>query len=206
LIQNVGVRVTCRQPELYTTARGEQAAASVWKQLGWNDFQPVIGLNTGGAYGAAKHWPNQHAGQLALRLAEAGQRVLVMCGPNEVSAAREIESLAGHRLVRSMANHDLSLETSKSCIRRLQVLVTTDSGPRHIASAFDVPTVTLFGPIDPRWSYNYASFGIEMFDQLECSPCGKRTCPLVHHRCMRELTSDRVLGAVKTLQRRVEAA
>ena len=107
--------------------------------------------------------------------------------------------------MRSMADQDLSIEASKACLRRSKLLVTTDSGPRHIASAFDTPTVSLFGPIDPAWSYNYATSAIEMFDQLDCSPCGKRVCPLKHHNCMNGLTPDRVHAAVNALLGQSEA-
>ncbi len=205
LLNSMGVKIHSRQPELYTTAQGENAADRVWENFGWETYNSVIGLNTGGAYGAAKHWPNQHSSQLALRLVERGHRVLIMCGPKEVDVAREIEDLARHPNVRSMADQDLSLEASKACLRRCNLLVTTDSGPRHIAAAFDVPTVTLFGPIDPAWSYNYASAAIDMYDRLDCSPCGKRVCPLGHHQCMNDLTPDRVLHAVNQLLGQSEA-
>ena len=199
LVEEMEAPISSRQPELNTTAQGEHTAEAVWKKFGWECHHTVIAMNTGGAYGAAKHWPNQHSAQLALRLVEAGHRVLILCGPKEVDVARDIENRARNPLVCSMADEDLSLETSKACLRRSTLLVTTDSGPRHIAAAFDVPTVTLFGPIDPRWSRNYATHAIDLFDQLDCSPCGKRVCPLGHHRCMNNLTPDRVLVAVKAL-------
>lgn len=205
LLTNMNVPIQSRQPELYTTASGELAADQVWKNFGWEPHHSVIALNTGGAYGAAKHWPNQHSGQLALRLAQDGHRVLVMCGPKEVATARQIVDLARHPNVKSMADQDLSIEASKACLRRSDVMVSTDSGPRHIACAFDVPTVSLFGSIDPAWSYNYATASIEMFDQLECSPCGKRVCPLGHHRCMNDLTPERVYHAVNSLLGQSEA-
>ena len=199
LISEMGVPIGSRQPELYTTANGELAADGVWRKFGWQPHDSVIGLNTGGAYGSAKHWPNQYSSQLALQLAQQGHRVLVFCGPKEVDAAREIEDRARHPQVRSMADQDLSLEASKACLRRCDLLVSTDSGPRHIAAAFDVSTVTLFGPIDPAWSYNYASSAIDLYDALDCAPCGKRVCPLGHHLCMNQLTPDRVLHAVQAL-------
>lgn len=205
LVKTMGAEITSRQPELYTTAAGERSAEVVWETFGWSSHDSVIAMNTGGAYGAAKHWPNQHSAQLALRLAEDGHRVLILCGPKEVDVAREIEDRARHPLVRSMADQDLSLEASKACLRRSRLLVTTDSGPRHIAAAFDIPTVVLFGPIDPAWSFNYASHAIEMFDQLDCAPCGKRACPLGHHRCMNDLTPSRVYGAVSQLLGESEA-
>lgn len=205
LLCAMDVEVKSRQPELYTTAQGELAADRVWHQFDWTAESSVIALNTGGAYGAAKHWPNEHSAQLAFQLANDGHQVLVMCGPQEVHVAREIAERAQHPSVHSMADQDLSLEASKACLRRSRLLVSTDSGPRHIASAFDVPTVTLFGPIDPAWSRNYATASIELFDQLDCSPCGKRVCPLGHHRCMNELTPARVHAAVNTLLGHSEA-
>ena len=205
LVRTMGASVASSQMELYTTAQGELAANRVWENFGWSASDSVVALNTGGAYGAAKHWPNQHSSQLAIRLAEAGRRVLILCGPKEVEAARDIESRARHPMVRSMADQDLSLEASKACLRRSDLLVSTDSGPRHIAAAFDVPTVTLFGPIDPRWSHNYATRAIDLFDHLDCAPCGKRICPLGHHRCMNDLTPDRVFTAVTALLGQSEA-
>ena len=78
--------------------------------------------------------------------------VLVICGPNERPIAREIVSRAAHPRVVSLTdprlgeNYPLPLGLSKACVRRSQLMVTTDSGPRHFAPAFDVPVITLFGP------------------------------------------------------------
>ena len=55
LIHAMGMKIHSRQPELYTTAQGELAADRVWENFNWESYNSVIGLNTGGAYGAAKH-------------------------------------------------------------------------------------------------------------------------------------------------------
>src|SRR6185369_4078312 len=178
------------------------AADGLWKRLKLPPGEQVMLLNTGGAFGDAKHWPSEYSVSLALRAAdEFGLTTLVLCGPNERSAAAAIESAAKHPQVKSLANEDVSFGTTKAVIRRSRLLVTTDSGPRHIASALNTPTVALFGPIDPRWSRNYQSQSIELTVPLDCAPCGQRTCPLGHHRCMRDLTVDQVLRAVaRTLE------
>jgi heptosyltransferase-2 len=154
-------------------------------------------LNAGGAYGQAKHWPAEYCVSLALRVAdEFGLTTLILCGPQEREAAAAIERSANHPQVRSLAQEDVSFGTTKAIIRRSRLLVTTDSGPRHIASALNTPTVVLFGPIDPRWSRNYQRDSIELSVPLDCAPCGRRVCPLGHYRCMRDLTVDQVLRAV----------
>jgi lipopolysaccharide heptosyltransferase II len=188
---------TRKHLELTTRPSDEAAADGVWKRLALPNPDQVMLLNTGGAYGDAKHWPAEYCVSLGLRAAEEfGLTTLVLCGPQERDAAAAIERAAGHPQVRSLAGEDASFGTTKAIIRRSRLMVTTDSGPRHIASAFETPTIVLFGPIDPRWSRNYQRRTIELRVPLDCSPCGQRICPLGHHKCMRDLTVDRVLRAV----------
>jgi heptosyltransferase II len=200
LIEQSGVPVANRQLELATTAADEAAADALWKRMKLAPASRVLLLNAGGAYGEAKHWPAEYCVSLALRAArEFDLTTLVLCGPAEREAAADIENAARHPLVHSLAKEDVSFGTTKAIIRRSRLMVTTDSGPRHIASAFETPTVVLFGPIDPRWSRNYQQRTIELSVKLDCAPCGERACPLAHHRCMRDLTVDRVLSAVSSV-------
>jgi heptosyltransferase-2 len=197
LLNTLGFRADTKQLELATTPANEAAADGVWKRLALPPGERVMLLNTGGAYGEAKHWPAEYCVSLALRAAaEFGLTTLVLCGPQEREAAAAIENAARHPQVRSLAKEDVSFGTTKAIVRRSRLLVTTDSGPRHIASALNTPTVVLFGPIDPRWSRNYQPQTIELSIPLDCAPCGQRSCPLGHHRCMRDLTVDQVLRAV----------
>jgi heptosyltransferase-2 len=158
----------------------------------------VVLLNIGGAYGNAKHWPREHSIELSRRLAsEFGLTVLVLCGPTERADAASLAATASHPRVLSLAEEDVRFGPTKAIIQRARLLVSTDSGPRHIAAAVGTPTITLFGPIDPRWSENYQPGAVHLHLPLECSPCGRRVCPLGHHRCMRDLTPDLVLQAVE---------
>jgi heptosyltransferase-2 len=99
----------------------------------------------------------------------------------------------------SLAQQSLSIGLTKACIRRAQLVITTDSGPRHLAAGFQIPTVALFGSTDPRWSINYNPCEIRLHEDLPCAPCAKRICPLKHHHCMRDLAVTRVLGAGQQL-------
>ncbi len=184
--------------ELTTLPTDETSADRVWKNLALDQASRVVILNTGSAIGTSRDWPTEHFAELAKRIArDETSAVLVICGPRERETAAAIEHLANHPRVVSMAEQDLSLGVAKACIRRSQVMVTTDSGPRHIASAFDVPVVTLFGPIDYRWSDTGHPLAINLQNYVECRPCGKSDCPLKHHRCMSEHTVDRVYAAVQ---------
>lgn len=188
-----------KQVELFTTSDEERAADVVWRKFNLAGRE-VVALNTGGAYGAAKHWPVEHCAELARRLVEQrGAAVLVICGPAEREAARQIAALAGSPHVHTLADERFGIGLSKACIRRSRLLVSTDSGPRHFAAAFDVPAVALFGPTDPRWSINYHPREVRLQHRLDCQPCATRVCPLGHHRCMRDLDVERVLDAATAL-------
>jgi heptosyltransferase-2 len=78
-------------------------------------------------------------------------------------------------------------------------MVSTDSGPRHVAAAFGRPVVTLFGPLLPVWSENPTQRAVNLCLDLDCIGCRKRVCPLGHHECMRGLSVDMVYAEVVKL-------
>lgn len=195
--------------ELATTSADEQAAEGAWQQLGLPAENEVVILNTGGAYGAAKLWPAEYFAELAQRIvADWKLSVLVNCGPAEREVAREIVAKAGSPRVVSLANcEQLPIGLTKACVRRSRMVVTTDSGPRFLAIAFGKPVVTLFGPTDPAATATHYARETSLSLSLDCQPCMERVCPLVHHRCMRDLTVDSVYEAVvRSLQTAAEDA
>jgi heptosyltransferase-2 len=155
-------------------------------------------LNSGGAYGAAKHWPAEHFAELARRIVRSGEfSVLVNCVPAERKIAETITHLAADPRVVSLAHCEhLPIGLTKACVRRSRLIVSTDSGPRFFAIAFGKPVITLFGPTDPAATRTYYEHEICLSVGLECQPCMARTCPLGHHRCLRDLSVDTVYAAV----------
>lgn len=198
VVEAAGCSVESRALELATTAADEQAAAAVWHELGLPPGDRVIMLNSGGAYGAAKHWPTEYFAELARRIVGHGDfSVLVNCGPAERSIAQRIEELAADPRVVSLARQEqLPIGLTKACVRRSRLVVSTDSGPRFFAIAFGKPVVTLFGPTNPAATRTYYDLETCLSLGLECQPCMARLCPLAHHRCLRDLTVDRVHAAV----------
>jgi len=194
-----------REMELATTADDERRLRRFWQKQRSRGVlaKHVVCLNSGGAFGAAKHWPVESFALLARRLAgECDKQVLVLCGPAEREQARQIVEQAQHPQVVSLADEHPSLGLTKAAVRNSELLITTDSGPRHFAAPFQVPVVTLFGPTHIAWSETYYERGLHLQLDLECGPCQQRVCPLGHHRCMRELSPDWVFrAAVSMLER-----
>lgn len=110
---------------------------------------PYAVLNPGGN-NEAKRWPADRFIEVGRVLARRGLRVAVNGSPAEAplcdDIAAEIEGAA------SLPAHGNTLRGLKSIVAGASIMVTNDTGPRHFAVASGVPTVTLFGPTDPRWT------------------------------------------------------
>jgi heptosyltransferase-2 len=193
-----GCEPTSPRLELATTNADEAAADAVWQRLKLPSGNRVVVLNSGGAYGAAKQWPAEHFAALAQRIVDGSEfSVLVNCGPSEREIAREIVARANDRRVVALADEEqLPVGLTKACLKRSRMLVTTDSGPRFFGIAFGRPVVTLFGPTDPIRTATHYEAETCLSLSLDCQPCMARTCPLGHHRCMRDLSVDQVYEVV----------
>ena len=193
----VGCEPESPRLELATRESDEKSAEQVFARLGLPGDGRVVGLNTGSANGAARCWPAERLAALARRVVERLEHhVLVFCGPKERELARSIAAQAGSDRVACMADQPLDFGTAKACLRRIGLLVTSDSGPRHIAAAMGTPVMTLYGPTTPLASENPTVRAINVQLDLPCIGCWKPICPLGHNRCMTDLTVDTVYAEV----------
>ena len=162
--------------------------------------KPILGINPGASYGSAKRWYPEEFAKVASELASQYD-IVIFGGPGEKDIAMDIEksliekgvsnyqNLAGNTTIPGLINH----------ISKLDLFITGDSGPMHVAAAFQVPTVAIFGPTkDDETSQWMNEKSIIVKKNLDCQPCMKRTCPLQHHNCMNLIKATDVLSAVKT--------
>ena len=162
--------------------------------------KPILGINPGASYGSAKRWYPEEFAKVASELSNQYD-ILIFGGPDEKDIAMDIEksliekgidnyqNLAGETTISNLINH----------ISKLDLFITGDSGPMHVAAAFQVPTVAIFGPTkDDETSQWMNEKSIIVKKNLDCQPCMKRTCPLQHHDCMNLIKAVDVLSAVKT--------
>ncbi len=204
LAEHLGCADRPRRMELVTRPEDEQRLKEFWEtQDPRLATMGIVSLNPGGAFGAAKHWPVGHFAELARRLAETQHKtILVLCGPAEREPARQIVREARHPFVTSLANVEPGIGLTKAAVKSSELLITTDSGPRHFAPPFGVPVITLFGPTHIAWSETCYDKALHLQLDLNCGPCQQRVCPLGHHDCMRLLTPEMVFqAAVQMLKR-----
>jgi heptosyltransferase-2 len=199
LVERLGCPWPGYRLELFTNRADESAADDVWQRGQLARNSEVICFNPGAAFGAAKHWYADSFAALAQELIDSrGSGILVLCGPNERHLARQIVELTARPNIHSLADAPVSLGLTKACIRRADLLVTTDSGPRHFATAFDRPVVTLFGPTHIAWTETYHPLGVNLQKKVQCGPCQLRVCPL-DHQCMKQLGPAEVFDTVQHL-------
>ena len=155
---------------------------------------PLIVLNPGAAFGAAKCWLPEHFAQLGDRFVEElGATVMLSAAPKERGIVEAVQSHMKHSAV-DLARAGMTLGALKESVRGSDLMVTNDTCPRHIAAAFDVPVVTVFGPTHPQWTEIYYAKERQVAVKVFCGPCQKKTCPL-DHRCMTRVTPGMVYDA-----------
>ena len=160
-----------------------------------------LGINPGAAYGSSKRWYAEEFADLAKKLAKHYE-IIIFGGPEEKNIANEIEQLLISKGVKNYSNLAGKTDVKEliNKISTLNLFITGDSGPMHIAAAFQVPTVSIFGPTrDEETSQWKNDKNIIVKKNLECQPCMKRTCPLGHHKCMKLIRAPEILDAVKSI-------
>jgi heptosyltransferase-2 len=143
--------------ELATTPGEERAAAEILVAAGIpaerQHATPLAMLNPG-ANNPAKRWPPDRFAALADELARRhGMTILINGSPGEAALTSEIAGLCAEGTpVVELPRLGITIGALKALVRRCRIMITNDTGPRHIAAAFGVPVVTLFGPTDRRWT------------------------------------------------------
>ena len=155
----------------------------------------TLGINPGATYGSAKRWYPQEFAKVAIELASKYD-IMIFGGPGETQIADDIEKLlqeAGIRNYQNLAGKT-SIEELIEGIWGLDLFITNDSGPMHVAAAFKVRTAAIFGPTKHIETHQWNNPNeIIIRKEMECAPCMKRVCPLKHHNCMKDIKAEEVL-------------
>ncbi|MDR3567153.1 MAG: lipopolysaccharide heptosyltransferase II [Syntrophobacteraceae bacterium] len=156
-------------------------------------------INPGAAFGSAKRWSPERFAQVGDALATGfGYKVLLVGGPGEAAIGAQISSKMREAPLNMTGA--TSIRQLMALLSRVELAVTNDSGPMHIAAAFDRSVVALFGPTDHRVTSPLCSKMFLVRKDTECAPCHQRECPR-DHRCMADISVEDVLGGVEALVR-----
>jgi heptosyltransferase-2 len=155
----------------------------------------------GAEYGPAKRWPAIHFAELAKSLESPA---LLLGSAKESDLCQEIAGAAGAGRCIDLAGKT-SLAQAFALIAGARAVVSNDSGLMHVAAAFGVPQVALFGssspehtpPLNGRAQVIWLKQAADYQPPLDCSPCFQRECPLGHTRCLYDITPEAVLARLR---------
>ena len=194
LLADLGIEARSGNLELFVTDSEEERMDAVWARHGVGADEQVVALNPGAAWGSSKCWPPDRFARTGDLLAERhGVRVAVLAGPGEEEVQGAIvKGMKGPAV--ALTAGDVPLDLLKPLVRRLALLVTNDTGPRHYANAFSIPAVVVLGPTDPAYTRNPSERAVVLQSERDCVPCHRKTCPR-GHECMLDITPEQVAEA-----------
>lgn len=157
----------------------------------------LIGIHAG-SRSPARRWPTRYFAAVADKLAIClDAHIILTGGVDEQETGRDVMK---HMHVPAL---DLCGRTSlgglAALIARLDLFISNDTGPAHIACATQCPSITISGPAEyERWAPLDHSLHPAARRPVACSPCGYWECP-IDHRCLHWLTPDMVLSVAERL-------
>lgn len=158
----------------------------------------TLGINPGASYGSAKRWYPEKFAKIAIELSDNFD-IIIFGGISELKFAQNIEKYLIQKKIKNFVNlaGKTSVTELTSQISNLDIFLTGDSGPMHIAASLQIPTIALFGPTNVSETSQWKNqFGFIVKKDLNCQPCMKRICPLNHHNCMKLIDENEVIDKI----------
>lgn len=169
----------------------------------FNYGKPTLGINPGATYGSAKRWYPEEFAKIAIEMSKKYD-IVIFGGPAETNIAKDIETELVSKGITNYQNlaGKTTIPELIEKIAGLDLFITNDSGPMHIAAAYKVKTIAIFGPTKFTETNQWNNPNGEIVTKnLDCAPCMKRVCPLKHHNCMKDITAADVLNVIIKLEK-----
>ena len=149
-----------------------------------------------------KLWYNQRFAEAADQFIQRGLKVVFTGSIEDKPTIDEITRLMRAKALR--LDGKCNLKALAALYRRAQIVVSTDTGPMHIAAAVGTPVVAVFGPTAPNRTGPYGTQHTVLKSNVPCSPCFRKSCltnQVEKMACMKEIkTQDVVQTVVQKLE------
>ncbi|MEW6520385.1 MAG: lipopolysaccharide heptosyltransferase II [Thermodesulfobacteriota bacterium] len=194
LLEGIGIKTDEVVFDLPLDPEHFRQVESLLRTRGIADPSRVIPINPVATW-PTKLWDNAGFAQVADWLICQGRQVVFTGGRGDRPVIEAIMARMQQPAV-SLAG-ETSLKTLAALYRLAPLVISTDTGPMHLAAAVGTPVVAVFGSTAPWRTGPYGARHQVVRLELPCSPCLKRECD--HRRCMNELAPEQVISAVKRL-------
>lgn len=170
------------------------ARAAVRAMAPFNEGKPVVALAPGAAFGPSKRWPPERFATVVEQLhAQTDANFVVIAGPGEEGVRQAIIEAARAPVYDAYAGEP-SIERMKAVLAEAGLLISNDTGPRHVAIAFGTPVICIMGPTSPRYTDSPWERGEVLRIEVDCGPCQKPVC-VTDHRCMTGIAPEVVVAS-----------
>jgi len=195
LLESLGIKSQKIQYDLPVFEEDREKTADLLKTTGLIVSKPVVAVNPVAKW-ETKLWDNKKFAKLGDRLVKDYGAEIIFTGSKDDLPV--IEDIISHMQTKAanMAGKT-TLKMLAAVFEQADLVISTDTGPMHVAAATGTPVVAIFGPTAPWRTGPFGSMHQVVRAELECSPCFKRKCNSVD--CMRNISVDQVLSAVSAV-------
>lgn len=196
-LRPLGVEGQVLEIDLPVTAAAREAAEAFLSRQGCDGARLLVALNCSvGAARPARNWFPERFAQLADRLIrELGAAIVFIGGPEDRELVKAVMSSMQEKAV--TAAGALSVAESAALLARCACLVSSDTGPLHLATAVHTPVVGLYGSTDPKRTGPVGPGNRVLRKELPCVPCEQKECPSGNRACMEAISVDEAFEAVR---------
>lgn len=181
-------------PQFTVTLETQQQTLARHKPI-WRG-RKILALGAGAEFGPSKRWPPEYYAEVAKQKMKDGWDVWLFGSPKDKAITDQVMALTDNQC-ENLAGR-LQLSESITFMSLANAAVTNDSGLMHIAAALNKPLIAVYGSTSPRFTPPLSDTATIMQLDLDCQPCFERECPLKHHKCMRDITPQRVLQVMSS--------
>lgn len=181
-------------PQFAVTSETQQQALARHKPI-WRG-RKILALGAGAEFGSSKRWPPEYYAEVARQKIKDGWDVWLFGSPKDKAITDHVMELTDNQC-ENLAGR-LQLSESITFMSLANAAVTNDSGLMHIAAALNKPLIAVYGSTSPRFTPPLSDTATILQLDLDCQPCFERECPLNHHKCMRDITPQKVLQVMSS--------
>jgi len=203
LIEAMDWHVEKREPVLYVNDEDSRSGSLMVSSMGIEDTSFIIGINPGAEYGSAKRWSEERfavIGEWAAKRWNA--KVVIFGSSSETEIATKVANLMRTANPVNLCGHT-TLGQAMALIKRCKFFLTNDSGLMHVAAAFNIPLIAIFGPTDHVVTSPMSNNARIIRHSIDCSPCLKEVCPS-DHRCMLSIEPEEVWEKMVELKKELK--
>jgi heptosyltransferase-2 len=194
-----GAQLPETRMQLFTADEDDREADRLLANGGLCPGRALVLLTPGANFGDAKMWPPPRFAAVADLCHDRLDCVVAVAGSPSERPVLDAVLSAARAPILDLESKGVGLRLLKSVVKRSSLVITNDTGPRHMAAAFGTPVLTIFGPTDPAWTEIQFDREQQMAVKVFCGPCQKKRCPL-DHRCMTRIEPQAVFnGAARLL-------